>query len=233
MRLLTVDTSGPVCGAAVLEGERVLSEFTAQSGNTHSASLMPMVERCLEAAGRTLEEMDGLAVVTGPGSFTGVRIGVATVKGLAHGSGKPCYPVDALEALAESTGASFQDVLVCPMQDARAGQVYGAFFRNGQRLTGDAPMKLEDYLAEARGRSEGPWLFTGDGMAAHRGIIRERMGGGALFAPAPFCFLRPSAAGLLAARKGVPVTWQDLKECYLRPPNAEKNRKLLEAMRHE
>ena len=106
MRLLTVDTSGPVCGVAVTEGERVLSEFTSQNRNTHSASLMPMIERCLESAGLTLEEMDALAVVTGPGSFTGVRIGVATVKALAHGSGKPCIGVDALEALAASAGAA-------------------------------------------------------------------------------------------------------------------------------
>ncbi len=232
MRLLTVDTSGPVCGAAVLEGEKVLSEMISQNGNNHSTTLMPMVERCLEAAGKTLEEMDGLAVVTGPGSFTGVRIGVATVKALAHGSGKPCYPVDALEALAESTGAGFGETVICPIQDARAGQVYGSVFRGGRRLMEDRPMKLEDYLAAVRDAAEGPWLFTGDGTAVHRESIREQMGSGALFARAPFCFLRPSAAGLIAAAKGIPVPWQELKEYYLRPPNAEKNRKLLEAMRH-
>ena len=89
-------------GRTASDGERVRSEITVQNKNTHSASLMPMVEKSLEIAGLTLAEMDALAVVTGPGSFTGVRIGVATAKALAHGSGKPCIPVNALEALARS-----------------------------------------------------------------------------------------------------------------------------------
>ena len=87
MRLLIIDTSGPVCGVAVMEDEKVLSEFTAQNRNTHSANLMPMTEAALEAAGKTIGEMNAIAAVTGPGSFTGVRIGVATAKGLAHGAG--------------------------------------------------------------------------------------------------------------------------------------------------
>lgn len=233
MKLLAVDTSGPVCGTAVLDGERVLSEMISQNKNTHSVSLMPMVEQSLRSAGMALADLDALAVVTGPGSFTGVRIGAATVKGLAHGSGKPCIAVDALEALAESTGMGDRNGLICPMQDARAGQVYCALFRGRERLTADAPMKLEDCLSMVRNTADEPCLFTGDGMAAHREEIREALGERAVFAEAPFCFLRPSAAGMLAIRKGVLVDYLDLKEFYLRPPNAEKNRKLLEAMRHE
>ena len=87
-----------------MEDGKVLCEFTAQNRNTHSANLMPMAEAALEAAGKTLGEMDAVAAVTGPGSFTGVRIGVATAKGLAHGAGIPCIPVDALEALSVSAG---------------------------------------------------------------------------------------------------------------------------------
>ena len=233
MKLLAVDTSGPVCGTAVMDGERVLSEYTAQNRNTHSASLMLMVERCLESAGETLERMDALAVVTGPGSFTGVRIGVATVKGMAHGSGKPCIPVDALEALAFGSGRWEEEKLLCPIQDARAGQIYGAFFSAGRRLTENRPMKLEEYLEEAKRLHPGPWVFNGDGMTVHRDSIRLLMGDGAVFAEAPFAYLRPSAAGTLAQQKGGLIPYTELKETYLRPPNAEKNRKLLEAMRHE
>ena len=233
MKLLAVDTSGPVCGAAVLDGERVLAERISQNRNTHSVSLMPMIEGCLESAGETLKQMDALAVTVGPGSFTGVRIGVATVKGLAHGGGKPCIAVDALEALALSTGMEQQDLLICPIQDARAGQVYGACFRGPARLMEDRPLKLEDYLDQIQNLDEGPWLFTGDGVPVHRNRIRELMGDRALFAGTPFSFLRPSAVGVLAARKGTPTDYLGLKETYLRPPNAEKNRKLLEAMRHE
>ena len=233
MKLLVVDTSGPVCGTAVLDGERVLSELSTQNPHTHSVNLMPMVESSLQLSGLRLEQMDALACVTGPGSFTGVRIGVATVKALAHGSGKPCIPVDALEALAWSTGRAEEKILICPIQDARAGQVYGACFRAGERLTADAPWKLEDFLARVWQAGEGPWLFTGDGVPVHREAIRRQMGEEALFPAAPFGWLRPGAAGLLALRKGTVTDWKDLKETYLRPPNAEKNRKLLEAMRHE
>ena len=136
MKILVIDTSGPVCGTAVMDEERVYCEFTAQNRNTHSASLMPMVESALEAAGNSLAGLDAVAAVTGPGSFTGVRIGIATAKGLAHGSGLPCIPVDALEALNASAG-SF-DGVVCPIQDARAGQVYGAAFQGEERLTAEA-----------------------------------------------------------------------------------------------
>ena len=104
MTLLVLDTSGPVCGTAVMDETRVYSEFTAQNRNTHSASLMPMTEAALQAAGKSVQDLDAIAVVTGPGSFTGVRIGVATAKGLAQGASLPCIPVDALEALSVSAG---------------------------------------------------------------------------------------------------------------------------------
>ena len=232
MKLLVVDTSGPVCGTAVMDGERVLSEWICQNRNTHSASLMPMVEKSLESAGQTLGDMDALAAVTGPGSFTGVRIGVATVKALAHGSGKPCIAVDALEALARSAGADLWPGLICPLQDARAGQVYCAAFRGTERVTENAPMMLEAFLEKIRGLTGDPILFTGDGAAVHRAAIAGFLGKNAVFPPGPFGFLRPSAAGMLAMEKGETVDYLHLRETYLRPPNAEKNKKLLEAMRH-
>jgi len=230
MKILVIDTSGPVCGTAVMDEERVYSEFTAQNRNTHSASLMPMIESALKAAGTELKDLDAVAAVTGPGSFTGVRIGVATAKGLAHGAGIPCLPVDALEAMAASAGDF--DGIVCPIQDARAGQVYGAAFRKGERLTGDEPMKLEVYLDQAESLGE-RFLFLGDGAPVHREAISARLGDKAVFAPVHRCYLRPSAAGWIALNKGEETDYLGLQATYLRPPNAQKNRKLLEAMGHE
>ena len=230
MKILIIDTSGPVCGTAVMDEDKVYSEFTAQNRNTHSASLMPMIEAALKAAGTELKDLDAIAAVTGPGSFTGVRIGVATAKGLAHGAGIPCVPVDALEALAASAGDF--DGIICPIQDARAGQVYGAAFRKGERLTGDEPMKLEAYLDQAESLGE-RFLFLGDGMPVHREAISARLGEKAMFAPAYRCYLRPSAAGWIALNKGKKTDYLGLQATYLRPPNAQKNRKLLEAMGHE
>jgi len=227
MKLLVIDTSGPVCGTAVMEDEKVLCEYTAQNRNTHSANLMPMIEAALASAGKTAGEMDAIAAVTGPGSFTGVRIGVATAKGLAHGAGIPCIPVDALEALALSAG-SFEGV-ICPIQDARAGQVYGAAFRGGERLTKDEPLKLEEYIEKILPLGD-RFLFLGDGMPVHREKILALMGEKAVFAPGHLCYLRPSAAGMLALRSEARTDYLNLQATYLRPPNAQKNKKLLEAM---
>ena len=227
MKLLVIDTSGPVCGVAVMEDRKVLCEYTAQNRNTHSANLMPMAEAALASAGVTREELDAVAAVTGPGSFTGVRIGVATAKGLAHGLGIPCIAVDALEALSRSAG-SF-DGIICPIQDARAGQVYGAAFRNGVRLLGDEPLKLGEFLAKILPLGE-RFLFLGDGMPVHRDGIREILGGKAEFAPPHLSYLRPFAAGLIALESGTPTDYLNLQATYLRPPNAQKNKKLLEAM---
>ena len=227
MRLLVIDTSGPVCGIAVMEDEKVLCEYTAQNRNTHSANLMPMAEAALQAAGKTIGEMDAVAAVTGPGSFTGVRSGVATAKGLAHGAGIPCIPVDALEALSLSAGG-FNGV-ICPIQDARAGQVYGAAFRNGERLTADEPLKLEVFIEKIIPFGE-RFLFLGDGEPVHREKIREILGDKAVFAPAHLNYLRPSAAGVLAMKSETRTDYLNLQATYLRPPNAQKNKKLLEAM---
>ena len=144
MNILAMDTSGPVAGVAVLNDETVVYEACAVNKFTHSASIMPMVEEAFIHSGLSLEQMDRLAVVVGPGSFTGVRIGVSTVKALAHGANIACVGVDALEALAGSV--PYFDGIVCPIQDARAGQVYGAAFLPGTipaRLMEDQALKLE------------------------------------------------------------------------------------------
>ena len=229
-KLLVVDTSGPVCGVAVLEGTRVLCEYTVQNRNTHSVNLMPMIDEALSRAGTAIAEMDALAAVVGPGSFTGVRIGVATVKGLAHGCGARCVAVNALEALAR--GAGFFDGLTCPMQDARAGQVYGAAFEGNRRVLPDQALKLEDWISGvvAAGRPGSRFLFVGDGVAPHREAIREALGDRAVFAPAHLCYLRPAAAGMIAQESGETVDYLSLREYYLRPPNAAKNKKLMEAI---
>ena len=229
MKILVIDTSGPVCGTAVMDETTVLCEYTAQNRNTHSANLMPMIEAALASAGTSIAEMDAIAAVTGPGSFTGVRIGVATAKGLAHGAGIPCIAVDALEALSRSAGDF--DGMICPIQDARAGQVYGAAFRGKERLLPDEPLKLEEYLEKIRTLGE-RFLFTGDGVPVHRNAITAALGDSASFAETFRGFLRPSAAGCIALEKPDTVDYLSLQATYLRPPNAQKNKKLLEAMRH-
>ena len=234
MKLLAIDTSGPVCGVAILTDEGVRYECAVTNKLTHSVNLLPMIDAAFAAAGLTIAEMDRLAVTVGPGSFTGVRIGVSTLKGLAHGADKPCVAVDALEAMAAGAGAF--DGVVCPIQDARAGQVYGAAFRcdggRPERLMGDAPMKLEDYLAAISEHGE-RFLFLGDGMPVHRARISALMGDKAVFAAPQQAYLRPSAVAWLASLSEETVDYRSLMPLYLRAPSAERNRKLVEAAHAE
>lgn len=232
MKLLAIDTSGPVCGVCVLTEQGVRYEAAVQNKLTHSVNLLPMIDAALSSATLTLEELDRLAVVTGPGSFTGVRLGVSTVKGLAHGAGKPCVAVDALEAMAHSAGMF--DGIVCPIQDARAGQVYGAAFTGDSghaRLMDDIPLKLEEYV-EAISALGNRFLFVGDGMTAHRDALSALLGDKAVMALPPFAYLRPAAVAYLGAMAREELDYRQLMPLYLRAPNAERNKKLMEAAKH-
>ena len=233
MNILAVDTSGPVAGIAILKDGCVIFEEAVVNKLTHSANLMPMIGAALSRTDMTLKDMHRLAVVVGPGSFTGVRIGVSTVKGLSHGSGIPCVAVDALQAMA--AGVPYFDGIVCPIQDARAGQVYGAAFTAGEvptRLLEDAPLKLEDYVAQVKS-SGVRFCFLGDGMPVHRARLAELLGDQAIFASANVSYLRPASVALLAAQPDAQeLDYLTLMPLYLRAPQAERNRALQEAMKH-
>ncbi len=235
MKLLAIDTSGPVCGVAILTEEGLRAERLVQNKLTHSVNLLPMIDSAFQDAGLTIADMDRLAAVTGPGSFTGVRIGVSTLKGLAHGANKPCVAVNALEAMAAGVGGF--DGVVCPIQDARAGQVYGAAFHTAigerpKRLMADTPIRLEDYAEQLRGIGD-RFLFLGDGMPVHRRRIQELLGDAAVFAPAHQASLRPGAAAWLASLETEELTYTELQPLYLRAPSAERNRRLMEAAHAE
>ena len=232
MILFCMDTSGPVAGVAIMQDGAVRYEAMAVNAFTHSRSILPMAEEAYQHTGLEVNQTDFFAVTGGPGSFTGVRIGVSTVKGLAHAAGKPCIAVDALEAMA--AGVMHFDGVICPIQDARAGQVYGAAFAGGtlKRLLPDEPIKLEDYLKKVSAFGK-DMLFLGDGMPVHRTKIEEILGEKARFAPPHLAFLRPASAAYLAwNRQDEAVPYQKLSPLYLRPPQAERQKNLKE-MGHE
>ena len=228
MILFCLDTSGPVAGVAILQDGAVRYEAMAVNAFTHSQSILPLAEEAYLHTGLAIGQTDVFAVTVGPGSFTGVRIGVSTVKGLAHAAGKPCVAVDALEAMA--AGVQFFNGVICPIQDARAGQVYGAAFAGGtlERLLQDEPIKLEAYLEKVSGFGE-KLLFLGDGMPVHRGAIEALLGEKAAFAPPHLCFLRPASAAYLAwSRQDQAMDYRRLSPLYLRPPQAERQKNLRE-----
>ena len=227
MNILAIDTSGPVAGVAVMRDGEIAYEGAAVNRLTHSVNLMPMVEEALGRAGLDVSEIDLYACVTGPGSFTGVRIGVSAVKGMAHGAEKPCIGVDALEALASDV--CMTDALLCPIQDARAGQVYGAAFLPGMppvRVLDNMAEKLPAFLEKALAVAEGKKLcFVGDGVKTYRKAIVDILGDHAVFPPAHMSYLRPASVALLAnERSADAVDYLTLMPVYLRAPQAERER---------
>ena len=228
MNILMIDTSGPACGVAIARDGQIVCDMQVVSGRTHSQRVMPMADTALALSDLTVSDIDVFGAVVGPGSFTGVRIGVSTVKALAHAAGKPCIGIDALEALAAN--APYFDGVICPILDARAQQVYGAMFESGmppRRLMDDEAEKLSLFLdrVEATGRDA---LFMGDGVAAMRDAIAERLGERAHFAPAQQAGLRAASACALA--QVYAGAGENIKDCmtllplYLRAPQAERER---------
>lgn len=164
MKILALDSTAEVCSVAVCEDERLISEITINTGNTHSETLLPAVEQALKLSGLTVNDIDAFACSTGPGSFTGVRIGVATVKGLAYEKNKPCVPVSTLEALAYNL-SSF-DGIICPVMNARRNQVYTATFNCSrgklERLCPDRAISIAE-LDEELSSISLPVYLCGDG----------------------------------------------------------------------
>lgn len=230
MIILAMDTSGPVAGVAVWEDGRIRYEGMAVNQMTHSENIMPMAEEALRRAGLTVQDITHLAVTVGPGSFTGVRIGVTAVKAMAHALKLPCIAVDALEATA--AGIENVDEVICPIQDARVQQVYGAAFCAGKRLMEDCVLKLEEYLTRIQSLGE-RFLFTGDGVIPYRARITEVLGERVRFAGVQSLYLRPAAVACLAARDAEKaLDYLTLQPLYLRAPQAERERAAREAKQH-
>ncbi len=168
MRILALESSAVAASACVQEDEKILSEFYMNTKQTHSQTLLPMAKAALDCAGLSVNDMDLLAVSAGPGSFTGVRIGVACIKGLAFPNNTSCCGVSTLEAMAMNLRG--QQALVCAVMDARCGQVYNALFLTGedkvQRLTEDRALSIEELAAELPTWIQGPEIslvLVGDG----------------------------------------------------------------------
>lgn len=222
MRILAVDTSAVCAAVAVTEDGKILSECQTNTGLTHSRTLMPMIDSTLRNAEISLDSIDFLACSAGPGSFTGVRIGVAAIKGLCDGLKKKCLPVSTLEALAYNLlGRSCTAVSV---MDARCNQVYCGIFRvEGEkvsRLTDDEAIKIED-LGEKL-KSYDDVIFVGDGARlCHRAL------GYAIASPSEL-FQRGSSVAFCAAENYSEeklLEASQLMPVYLRLPQAERELK--------
>ncbi len=218
MLCLSLDASSLSACAALHESGVLLAECYAQNGRTHSTSLMPMVDFCLHLAGRTMEQVGLVAVAAGPGSFTGVRIAVATAMGLAEG--RRAAAVNTLEALARQA-QGFQG-LICPLLDARAGQVYAAAYRDGREVLAGAALPLEGYLQSLRSL-RAPCLFVGDGVRVHAQAL-EASGLGRLGGPNLLGLHGGAVCELALDREDSWGPAESLRPIYLRAPSAERAR---------
>ena len=229
MKILALESAALTASAAVCEDEHLLGETLLNNGHTHSETLLPMAEALLGSLGLTAADIDLFAVSAGPGSFTGVRIGVATAKGLAFGSGKPCIGVSTLEALA--CNLPLPGGLICPAMNARRGQVYTALFRGRaatdtqltpERLMPDSAIPISELDAILK-RYDEPVYLCGDGYELCAAGLHHPIGN------TPDRLRWQSAASvaraaLAAYRAGVRTTDAELKPIYLRPCQAERER---------
>ena len=224
MKILAIDSTAIVASVALCDDEKLIALYTVNNGNTHSETLLPMVESILKEAKLTPADIELFAVSNGPGSFTGVRIGCATIKGLAFGRNVPCIGVSTLEALAYNLKGS--DGILCPVMNARRNQVYNALFKfEGDklvRLCEDRAIAISE-LAEEINKEDKVYL-SGDGVSITASAISaDKLG-----------FTHPvmthqnaysiAMCALEAFRSGNYVSDIELAPTYLRPSQAERER---------
>lgn len=225
MKILALETSAKAVSAAVTENGTILSFGYQNTGLTHSRTLMPIVDHILENINLTLSEMDAIAVANGPGSFTGIRIGVAAAKGLAFGADKAVIGVSTLAAMSRNV-ALIDGLIICAM-DARRNQIYNALFeaKNSQafRLTPDRAISLADLVEELRDDPR-PKIAVGDG-AQLCAVALETAGIPCRLAPPQLIMQNAASVALEAeslARHGGLLHAQDLLPIYLRPAQADQ-----------
>jgi tRNA threonylcarbamoyladenosine biosynthesis protein TsaB len=223
MNILAVDTSTGSGSIALLQDELLLAEWTLHSARTHNRRLLKVVRVLLEEVGWTLHDIDGFAVTTGPGSFTGLRIGMTTVKTLAWSLNKQYAGVPSLDALAQAFSPT--PFPVCPLIDARRGEIYCALYQPDQK--GDLIRVTPYRVIPPRQVAEmvtSPTLFCGDGWLAYRDELKSAIGDPALEASMPFHGIRASFVGELARRRFLSGQSEDPARSapiYIRPSEAE------------
>lgn len=226
MNILAIDTSTSFASIAVAVEEQIVAETLINTNRTLSARLVPEIERLLTTAGLAITDIDLFASSIGPGSFTGVRGGVATIQGLALATGKPCAGFSSLALLAMNFPLS--TMLLCPMLDARKSELYAGLYDCSSPLPAvrlnDCVLPPDVLLDKITATTSQPVIFVGDGAVRYRDQIAERLGDQAVFAP--FSLNYPHAANgihlaLDSVRQGNLLEPRQLLPVYLRASDAE------------
>lgn len=228
MKILAVDSSGLVASVAIVEDDTLVAEYTINYKKTHSQTLLPMLDEIVKMTETDLQSVDAIAVAKGPGSFTGLRIGAATVKGLALTLDKPVIGIPTVEGLAMNLYGA--DALICPLMDARRNQVYTGIYQfcDGELSVLEDQMAVGiDQIIQMLNERNQSVIFLGDGVSVYREIIEEKMMVPFSFAPAHQNNQRAGAVGVRAMsyyKQGKTESADDFVPEYLRLSQAERER---------
>ncbi len=233
MKILALDSSGLVASVAYLEDGKIKGNINVNYQKTHSQTLLPMLDELVKTLDINLSEVDCIAVANGPGSFTGLRIGVATVKGLGLSLRKDIVPVSTLEALSLNWYGA--DGIVCPIMDARRSQVYAAAYRfngevKGEEVIEPVNCEISKLLEKLEGFGEKIY-FTGDGVPVYREYIENNLKAEAVFPMAVNAYQNAGNVAVLGqyyAEKGLVQKAEEVSPVYLRKPQAEREREALQ-----
>lgn len=229
MKILAIESSGLVASCAIVTEDTMLAEYTVNFKKTHSQTLLPMVDEIVSMVGIELKEIDAIAVSAGPGSFTGLRIGSATAKGLGLALNKPIIPVPTTQGIAANLYGA--EGIICPLMDARRNQVYTGLYRynkDGFSIVEDQMAVLVDEIIEKVNALGEPVTYLGDGVEAFATILKEKTTVPFSFAP---LHASKQRAGALATRAielykaGVTETAAEHEPDYLRLSQAERELK--------
>ena len=225
MIILSIDSSTPVAGIAVSDGKKLLGEVMINTQNTHSEKLMPMVAQLLHDLQMSIQQIDAVAITCGPGSFTGLRIGMATAKGIVQGGNKKLIAIPTLDTLAQNL--NHYPGIICPIMNAQKKQVYTAIYRSGrnklERLSDYQAIAVEQLAAQLKELKEDIW-FVGDGVAAFADMFQELLGDACRFADGHNILPRAGALAMLAAERASEERFDDLYQAeliYIRKSEAE------------
>lgn len=226
MKVLAVDTSAGVAAVAIMENDRLLGEFILNHKKTHSQKLMPLMKELMDSLELRPEDIDIYAASSGPGSFTGLRIGITTIKAIAYAANKPVIGIPTLDALAFNISPT--DSLICPIMDARNNQVYTAVYKWEKNLqvsiTEYMGIPVSELVQQLKGKNQ-KVIFIGDAVDMHRDYLKKELGENCEFAQGGLLLQRASSVAQLAvirASSGKTENCFDLVPFYLRKSQAER-----------
>ncbi|MBQ7077188.1 MAG: tRNA (adenosine(37)-N6)-threonylcarbamoyltransferase complex dimerization subunit type 1 TsaB [Lachnospiraceae bacterium] len=228
MKILGIESSGTVASVALYDDGKIVTEYTTNFKLTHSQTLLPMIDEALKRVGVDVSELDYVAISEGPGSYTGLRIGAATAKGIGLAIGKNLVSVSTLKALAFNI-AGF-DGVICPMIDAKHNEVFSGIYRikvgKSECVRVDRPTLVVDLIEELNALGEAV-MFVGDGIAAYKDVIDEKIKVEHEYAPTHVALQRASCVCLAAVEmieNGETVSAQMMRPEYLKKSQAEQKR---------